>query len=139
MKLLFRFSIAVPFAVMGIAAEDSHIAGLPIDASAKSASERLQPRAAYQQPIEYVIPELIIGGELTSTIKLTNRSSTAIPPTNVYFMDNSESPMTTTFQTSTGKVTTDVGFSFSLQPGGIIEGTFLGGSNTVFGHAFVVL
>ena len=122
----------------GICAEHPQVAGLPSEAaSVKSAALQIEPRAVFQQSLEYVIPELILGGEWTSVIKLTNRSNIAIPPTSVYFVDNAGNPMTTTFQTSAGNPITDVGFSFILQPGGVIEGTFFGGTNTVFGHAIV--
>jgi hypothetical protein len=138
MKCLALVIVALLCRLTGIAAEDPQIRGLSLEsASAKSAVEHIRPQAAFQQSLEYVFPELILGGEWTSVIKLTNRSNTAIPPTDVYFLDNLGNPMTTTFQTSAGNSITDVGFSFSLAPGGIIEGTFLGGTNTLFGHAFV--
>ena len=122
----------------GLAAEYPQIKALPQDSvSARSAVENIRPYAAFQQSLEYVIPELILGGEWTSVIKLTNRSNIAIPPTNVYFLDNSGNPMTTTFQTTAGNPTTDVGFSFWLPPGAVLEGTFLGTATTVFGHALV--
>jgi hypothetical protein len=46
------------------------------------------PKAIQLQGVEFVVPELIIGGEWTTTIRLTNRGKTAIPTTNVYFFDN---------------------------------------------------
>lgn len=95
------------------------------------------PRAIRLQSVEYVIPELILGGEWTSTIKLLNLGSSPIPPTNVYFADNSGKPMTATFQGSNGSNVTDVGFSFALGVGNMIEITFVGGANTLFGHAIV--
>lgn len=98
-----------------------------------------QPRAVLQQPVEAIIPELILGGEWTSVIKLTNRSSKAIPTTNVFFVDNQGNPMKTAFQTSFGNVVTDVGFSFSLGSGGTIEVTFFGGTTSAFGHAIIDL
>src|SRR5260370_17975011 len=110
----------------GFAAENPQIQALSSSAeSARSAVEHIPPQAVYQQAFESVFPELILGGEWTSVIKLTNRSSKAIPTTNVYFIDNLGNPMKTTFQTTAGGVVTDVGFSFSLQPGVIIQGTFL--------------
>jgi hypothetical protein len=39
------------------------------------------------QRTEWVVPELIIGGEWRSDIKLTNRGTVAIPTTNVSFWD----------------------------------------------------
>jgi hypothetical protein len=103
------------------------------------AANQAQPQAVFQQGFDYVFPELILGGEWSSTIKLTNRSAISIPSTNVYFIDDLGNPMTTTFQNSAGNMRTDVGFSFSLAPGGMIEGTFFGGTSTQFGHAFVAL
>src|SRR5581483_9809715 len=97
-----------------------------------------------QQSVEFVIPELIIGGEWTSTIRLTNRGTKAIPTTNVFFVDNMGNPMRTTFQETVcgttcgaGNAVTDFGFSFSLNPGGILEIPFSGTSGTSFGHAIV--
>ena len=98
---------------------------------------RLRPEAIQLTGIEYVIPQLILGGEWTSTIKLTNRGTAAIPATNVYFVDNNGNPMSTTFQTSAGNVITDVGFSFSLKVGGILQATFQGGSSPIFGQAII--
>ena len=86
---------------------------------------------------EWVVPELIIGGEWTTSITLTNRGAQAIPTTDVYFVDNLGNPLSATFQTSAGNIITDVGFSFSLGVGGILEATFFGTSNTQFGSGIV--
>ena len=72
-----------------------------------------------------------------ASLKLTNRSNASIAATNVYFLDNLGNPMKATFQATGGGILTDVGFSFSLPPGAIIEGVFFGGANTQFGQAFV--
>jgi hypothetical protein len=93
------------------------------------------PEAIQLQGVEFVIPELIIGGEWSTTIRLTNRGKTAYPPTNVSFFDNNGNPMSATFQTSSGNVVTGTGFSFSLGVGGIVEATFSGTSSTSFGFA----
>ena len=45
--------------------------------------------------------------------------------------------MFATYRTSAGELVTDVGFSFSLGVGNVIEVTFVGRSFTQFGHAFV--
>ncbi len=45
--------------------------------------------------------------------------------------------MKTTFQTTGGNVVTDTGFSFFMGVGGLLEGTFLGGSSVQYGHAIV--
>ncbi len=52
-------------------------------------------------------------------------------------MMNLGNDMKATFQTSGGNVITDTGFSFSLSVGGLLEGTFLGGKETLFGHAII--
>jgi hypothetical protein len=105
---------------------------------------RPRPRAVYQQSDEFVIPELIIGGEWTSTIKLANWSSDPIGPTTINFIDDSGKPMNASFRTvsctaaagcTTGQMVTDRAFIFYLSPGGMIELTFYGGSATQVGHA----
>jgi hypothetical protein len=96
-----------------------------------------QTNAVKQQPVEAWFPELIIGGEWTSTVRLTNRGSKAIPATNVLFVDNAGGAMTATFQITGGSVITDVGFSFSLPVGAILETTFYGGQSTQFGFAII--
>jgi hypothetical protein len=98
----------------------------------------VKPDAIQLTGYEWVVPELIIGGEWTSTIKLTNRGTAPIPATNVRFVDNNGNTMTTTFQTSSGSVVTSPGFSFSLGVGGVIQITFFRGSGTQFGQAFVL-
>jgi hypothetical protein len=107
-----------------------------------SHSAEIRPDAVQLQSLEYVIPELILGGEWTSSIKLTNRGTQPIPTTNVLFYDNTGSPMTATFQTILngvpGATTTDHGFSFSLGVGNILDITFNAGSVTSFGHGNVL-
>ncbi len=139
MKTLFPL-ILVPCLLvqMGTAAEAPQIQALSVT-SALSGAESGARQAVLQQPVEFVFPQLIIGGEWTTVIKLTNRSTKAIPQTNVYFLDNLGNPLKTTFQTTGGNVINDTGFSFGLQPGGVIEGTFFGGSSTQFGHAYIAL
>ncbi len=83
------------------------------------------------------MPELIIGGEWTSTIRLTNRGTKPITTTNVAFWDNAANPLIATFQGSDGSTITGPGFSFSLPVGTIVEGTFAGTATTLFGHATV--
>ena len=52
--------------------------------SPKSAREaQIHPEAIMLQGEEWVIPELIIGGEWTSSITLTNRGTQPIPPTGI--------------------------------------------------------
>jgi hypothetical protein len=107
------------------------------DVIARRLGPHLQTDAVQLQNLEWILPELILGGEWTTTIRLTNRGATSIPATNVYFMDNTGNPMTTTFQTTAGNVVTGPGFNFTLPVGAMVEATFLGGTNTLYGHAFV--
>jgi hypothetical protein len=123
----------------GNAAQAQIITPLATDADsfASPVGMRSHPNAVQLQGLEYVVPELIIGGEWTSTIRLTNRGTQPVPTTNVYFVDNTGNPMQTTFQITNGSVITDVGFSFSLAVGGMVEATFLGGSSATFGQAII--
>jgi hypothetical protein len=105
--------------------------------SAEAGTQRARPNAIQLQGAEWVVPELIIGGEWTSSIRLTNRGSQSIPTTNVSFWDNNGNSLRTTFQTSNGDYVTDTGFSFSLGVGAIAEATFSGGSDTAFGMATI--
>jgi hypothetical protein len=102
------------------------------------------PKAVQQQNLEFVVPELIVGGEWTSVIRLTNRSFRAIPKTNVYFSDNTGHPMAVAFQAVScgvtcvpGKTIIDTGFSFFLNQGAIVEMSFSGGTDTRFGHGVI--
>ena len=96
-----------------------------------------RPQAIQLQGFEFIVPELIIGGEWTTTIRLTNRGKSSIPATNVYFIDNNGNPMSATFQNSSGSTVSGTGFSFSLGLGGIVEATFIGTSTTQFGFATI--
>lgn len=96
-----------------------------------------QPRAVILTGFEYVVPQLIIGGEWTSTIRITNRGTNPIPTTQVYFLDNLGRSMKATFQLTNGSVVTDVGFTFSMPVGALLEGVFIGGSTAQFGQAIV--
>jgi hypothetical protein len=96
------------------------------------------PQAIQLQGDEWIVPELIIGGEWTTTIRLTNRGKATIPTTNVNFIDNTGKPMSATFQTTSGSTVTGTGFSFSLGIGGIVEATFIGTSTTQFGFAAIL-
>ena len=97
------------------------------------------PLAVYQQGLEFVFPEVIVGGEWTSTLRITNRSSAAVPATNLLFVDNSGGPMNVTFTTTAGQTITAPGAQFTLDPGAILEATFSGGSNTQWGQAIIDL
>ncbi len=100
-------------------------------------TQRLSPQAIQLQGVEFVVPELIIGGEWTTTIRLTNRGKASIPTTNVFFFDNNGNPMSATFQTTSGSTVTGTAFSFSLGVGGIVEATFIGSSAVAYGYASI--
>ena len=85
---------------------------------------RIKPEAAVLTGGEIVVPELILGGEWTSSIRLVNQTGFPVSKTAVYFFDNNGQPMVTTFRTSAGSVVTDVGFTFNLFVGGMLEGVF---------------
>ena len=125
------FSVAAIFVLTLVVGRAQEIRPLTAE------QERMKPEAIQLTGFEWVVPELILGGEWTSIIKLTNRGTAPIPPTNVNFFDNNGNPMTTTFQTTAGSIVTGTGFSFTLPVGGVVEGTFFGGSSTQFGQAFV--
>ncbi|MCW5979421.1 MAG: hypothetical protein KIT09_15195 [Bryobacteraceae bacterium] len=93
--------------------------------------------AVYQRGIEFIVPQIIIGGEWTTTIRLTNKGTTPIPSSDVYFVDNYGDPMSATFRTTDGRVVTDSGFSFRLSNNSVLEGTFQGTSATRFGWAII--
>src|SRR4051812_41973529 len=93
-----------------------------------------------------IFPELIVGGEWTSTIKLVNRGASEIAATNLFFVDSSGNLATLTLQVSApdsagrlvkGAVLTSSAVSFSLLPGNAIEATFVGTTDVKFGHIFV--
>lgn len=108
--------------------------------------ERLKHNAISLQPLENFVPELIIGGEWNSTIRLVNRGTAVIPSTDLFFVDNLGNPMTVTFQVTTtnssgefvkgSTITTSAGF-FTLQPGVIAEATFFGTADVQYGFAFI--
>jgi hypothetical protein len=103
---------------------------------------RLQPRAVQLQGIEYIVPELVIGGVWGSSIKLTNRGTKAIPSTEVDFIDNTGAPFRATFQTISngvlGPFVTSAGFTFTLPIGSVLDAAFSAGSEVRFGHGIVL-
>ena len=126
------------FAFAGSAAPAQIIKALEgNDSSIPANFVKTHPDAIQLQSLEYVIPEVIIGGEWTSTLRFTNRGTKALPTTNVYLIDDAGNPMLATFQITDGSVLTASAFSVTLGVGGMVEGTFLGGSNTSFGHAII--
>ena len=122
------------------AAENMQVQRLSGDAHslARNARLRFERQAVFQHGLEVIVPELIIGGEWTSTIKLINKGNAMIPPSDVYFIDSAGNPMQATFQTTGGARVTDYGFTFTLgTAAGILETTFYGGKDTQFGHALI--
>ena len=142
-----RFALLLP--VLCLACSAQSIQSSDVVAQVQPLLDHTRPlriEAVQQQHFEYVIPELILGGEWTSTIRITNRSTQSMPATSVYFVDNLGNDMTTTFQATSvlangntvlGGLITGTGFSFFLAPGYSIEATFAGGANTQFGHALI--
>jgi hypothetical protein len=102
---------------------------------------RLHPEAEQLQGFEYSVPELVLGGEWTSIIKLTNRGTKPIPTTNVGFFDDAGRPLQATFQSVVnsvpGPIVSSTGFSFSLGIGGMLDLTFTADTPAAFGHGFV--
>ncbi len=128
----------LPLALCVVSSAQSIQQKLPSADAARSAADvRIQRDAVQLQNQEYVFPQFVIGGEWTSTIKLTNRgtrSFTAIP---IELTDNTGNLMRATIQISDGRTITDSSFTVTLPIGSVVEATFLGGTDTQFGHAFV--
>lgn len=137
------FPLALLMTVLGgslPAAEKAQIRRFSGDAASAARNARLdygKRDAIYLSGFEAILPQLIIGGEWTATIRLTNLGTEPIPPSPGFFTDHTGAPMVATFQTTSGEVVTDSAFEFSIGPGGLIEATFFGGEETLFGHAFI--
>ena len=71
------FSVAAIFVLTLVVGRAQEIRPLTAE------QERMKPEAVQLTGFEWVVPELILGGEWTSIIKLTNRGTAPIPPTNV--------------------------------------------------------
>jgi len=87
--------------------------------------------------LEFIIPQFIVGGEWSTSVRLTNRGTAAITAGRALFIDNAGKSLTLSFQTITGSTITSSGFSFTIPQGGFVEGTMLGDRNTVFGHIII--
>lgn len=90
--------------------------------------------AAYLTGAEYVVPQLIVGGEWTSTLRLVNNGSAQITPHNAYFLDSEGRPMFVTYGTSNQGFVTQTSFRFFIAPGQMVEVPFYGGRDTQFGQ-----
>jgi len=91
--------------------------------------------ASYLTGAEFIVPQLIVGGEWTSTVRLVNNGPVAISAHNAYFLDSEGRAMSATFQTTTGQgVVTATGFVFFIAPGEMVDVTFFGGAQAQVGH-----
>ena len=128
----------LPFALCLVSSAQSIQQMLPgADGAGSVRAARVQRDAVQLQNQEYVFPQFVIGGEWASTIKLTNRGTRPFTNIPVFLVDNTGNLMRATFQLSDGRTITDSLFTVTLQVGGMVEATFLGGRDTQFGHAFI--
>jgi hypothetical protein len=89
----------------------------------------------YLTGADFIVPQLIIGGEWTSTLRLVNNGPVGITPHNAVFLDAEGRAMSATFQTTTGQgVVTSTGFTFFIAPGEMVDVTFFGGAQSQVGH-----
>lgn len=98
---------------------------------------QLQRDAIQLQGQEYILPQIVIGGEWTSTIKFSNRGTRQITSIPVYLYDNTGKPMRATFRSPDGRTITDSQFTITVPVGNLIEATFEGTADSQFGHAVV--
>lgn len=96
-----------------VAAGDSH-------ARTAEARHQIERAAVTLTGLEAFAPQLIIGGEWTSTIKLTNLGTEAIPWSDAFFLDHNGDLMQARFQTTGGETVTGPGFQYSIAPAGIV-------------------
>jgi hypothetical protein len=97
----------------------------------------VERQGVYQTGAEYVIPQLIVGGEWNTSLRLTNRGTASITAGRALFMDNAGKPINMTVQSSTGVPTMAAGLQFALPPGTMIEVPFVSGTDAVFGHVLI--
>jgi hypothetical protein len=93
--------------------------------------------AAYLTGAEYIVPQLIVGGEWTSTLRLVNNGNATITPHNAYFLDSEGRPMFVTYLTSNQGYLTQTAFRFAIAPGQMVEIPFYGGAQTQFGQIVI--
>ncbi len=126
---LFLLSTLVVFAQSGVEPPD-------YNADVRTASGLRT--AAYLTGAEYIVPQLIVGGEWNSTLRLVNNGSAQITPHNAYFLDSEGRPMLVTFLTTTGQgYVTQTAFKFFIAPGQMIEVPFSGGGDTQYGQIVI--
>jgi hypothetical protein len=141
MKL--TFSGALLFALAAAAgAQESATARLEAlgeqpQRTAEAIRAAVERQASYLAGVEFVIPQLIVGGEWNTTLKLTNRGTATITAGRALFIDSTGKTMSLTIQTLTGGTQVAGGLSFTLPQGGVIEVPFVSGTDTVFGHVLI--
>jgi len=135
---IFLWAQFLPFALCLVSSAQSIQQKLPSADAAKSVTDiRIQRDAVQLQNQEYVFPQFVVGGEWTSTIKLTNRGTRPLTEIPVVLIDNTGKPMRATVQLSDGRTITDSSFTATLPVGALVEAIFEGGRDTQFGHAFI--
>jgi hypothetical protein len=97
----------------------------------------VERQAVYQTGAEYVIPQLIVGGEWSTSIRLTNRGALPITAGRAAFVDNTGKSMSLTVQSPSGTPQTVAGFAFTLQPGGIVEVNLPSDTGNAFGYVLI--
>jgi hypothetical protein len=93
--------------------------------------------AGYLTGAEHIVPQLIVGGEWTSTLRLVNNGTAQILTSNAYFLDSEGRPMFITYLTSNQGFRTETAFRFFIAPGQMVEIPFFGGKNTQFGQILI--
>jgi len=86
---------------------------------------------------EFIIPQLLVGGEWTTTLRFTNRGTAGITAGRAVFADNTGKPVTLTLSQPSGATSSAAGITFGLPVGGMIEVPLSGDANTVFGHVLI--
>lgn len=97
----------------------------------------VERQAVYLEGVEYIVPQLIVGGEWNTNLRLTNNGTAAITAGRALFIDNAGKPVNMTIQSNTGAPITAAGLAFTLPPGGMIEVPFVNGTDGVFGHVII--
>jgi len=134
MRLLIPLALILSAAAF--ASENSQVKRLSADAYARSVDARRE--ANYQVGYEFILPEFIVGGEWTSTIRFTNKGSVPIVDAEVLLIDNLGQPLFATFTTyPDNQLVTDSGFLVTLPDKGVLEVNFQGGGPTQYGYVWV--
>ena len=103
-------------------------------------------QAVALQTLESLVPQFIVGGEWTTTIKLLNRGTAPIQSTSLYFVDSAGNSLPLSFQGETsdsagrlvkGAVLKGSAANFTLSAGNSMEIAFFGTTDVTFGHVFI--